>query len=117
MRSRGRAVPSRAARVSKRFPKMPLKLLKRAFCPSERAIKWPRHGPGTGAATAVEWSLNHAQFGGRGARTLEVARTLRAELIPFNRYGGAFFVAADHASVDHQLHRTGVVQQNRPAHG
>src|ERR1035441_3895874 len=38
----------------------------------------------------------HAQFGGRGARTLEVARTLRAELIPFNRYGGAFFVAADH---------------------
>src|SRR5580765_1351544 len=69
-----------------------------------------------GAATGVERCLGQAEFHGSGDRGLEGARTCGAELVAFNRYGGSFFVAADNASVNHQFHRTGVVQQDRPTH-
>src|ERR1017187_7428671 len=61
--------------------------------------------------------LSQAHFRGGRDRRLEVPRTLSAKLVAFNRHRRSSFVAAHHASVDHQLHRTRFVQQNRPGHG
>src|ERR1035441_6480626 len=52
----------------------------------------------------------------RNPRLLEGPRTLRTEFVALDRHGGAPFVAAHHAAVNHQFHRAGIVQQNRPVH-
>src|ERR1035441_5937696 len=52
----------------------------------------------------------------RNPRLLEGPRTLRTEFVALDRHGGAPFVAAHHAAVNHQFHRAGIVQQHRPVH-
>src|ERR1019366_4671836 len=80
------------------------------------AVPGPSTGHGHDNGHSSSEVLNQAHFQLSGGRTLEGA-PLGAELVAFNRHRRALSVAAHHASVDHQLHRTGVVQQNRPVHG
>jgi hypothetical protein len=62
-------------------------------------------------------SAEHPEFNLGLSYRLKIAGALCAEFVTLDGDGGTLVVAANDASVNHELHRAGIVEQHRPIHG